>query len=376
MDVERLPALELSEKAKGRKYSGQLIVPSRGVPMLPMPPHVVEAVAHATRNVHPRNSRGSSELKETIAQHLQDDFKLFIDPDRELLVTHGAQHGMSVTLRGLLSPGDEVLVPSPSYFFDGTIRLAGAIPQYVASREADDWRLPIDDLEVAISSRTRAVVLCNPNNPTGVVLTHDELAGVLDLAERHGLYVISDESYERYIYDEYSYIPQMTFANRYSNMITITSLSKNYALTSWRIGYIHAHEDLIDRIHNALEWDTINVGDVAQAAATAAISGPQDWLDNEFKKFPSRRDLVLEVIEQAGFTTVAPQAGIFAFVNFQRIEDPTSRIEDTLLDVGITALSGERFFGPRHCARVLYGGTERSLVQLGQRLKLLSNRNI
>lgn len=375
MNVGRLPALELSEQAQSRKYGGQVIVPTRGVPMLPMPSHVVEAVSRAAGNVFPRDSRGSTNLKEAIAHHLKEDFELFVNPDRELLITHGAQHGMSVALRALLSPGDEVLIPSPSYFFDGTVRLAGALPRYVASSEADDWRLPLSDLEAAVGPQTRAIILCNPNNPTGAVLTRAELIAVLELAERHGLFVFSDESYERYVHDGARYIPQMFFADRYDNLVTVTSLSKNYALTSWRIGYVHAHVDLIDRIHRALEWEAINIGDIPQIAAAAAISGPQDWLDAEFSTFRSRRDLLLEIVTAAGFTTVAPHAGIFAFVNFKSVHHTDTRIENTLLDVGITALSGERFFGPEHCARILYGGTEQSLLQLGQHLKLLANRD-
>lgn len=374
MNVERLPALELSERAQTRRHDGAVVVPMRGVPMLPMPPHVIEAVSRAAGNVFPRVSRGSAELKNVIAEHLQAKFELVVNPDRELLITHGAQHGMSVALRALLTHGDEVLIPAPSYFFDGTVRLAGAIPKYVASREAGNWRLPIAELDAAVGPRTRAIILCNPNNPTGTVPTHEELTAVIAIAERHGLYVFSDESYERYVHEGPGYVPQMSLAHQYDKLVTLTSLSKNYAFTSWRIGYVHARMEHIDRIHSALEWDTINVGDIPQIAASAAISGPQDWLDAEFSTFRTRRDLLLKGVSAAGFTAVAPEAGIFAFVNFAGVYNADFRLEETLLDAGITALSGDRFFGPPHCARVLYGGTEASLIQLSRHLQLLADR--
>ncbi|RZK82652.1 MAG: pyridoxal phosphate-dependent aminotransferase [Rhodococcus sp. (in: high G+C Gram-positive bacteria)] len=303
--LERLPALALSDRAQVRRRAGQEMVPMRGVPMLPMPPHVVDVVSRATPEVFPRDSRGSLIFKTAVAEHLREEFALAVNPDRELLVTHGAQHGLSVALRALLVPGDEVLIPAPSYFFDGTVRLAGAVPRYVPSVESDGWRLPLDQMEAAISPRT---------------------------------------------------------------------LSKNYAFTSWRVGYIHAKADLIDIIHAALEWDAINIGDIPQLAAAAAISGPQDWLDREFSTFRTRRDLLLEGVTAAGLTVVTPQAGIFAFVNFSPLGVTGVELEESLLDAGITALSGDRFFGPGSCARVLYGGTAPSLVQLGRQLKVLAHR--
>ncbi|MDF3310871.1 pyridoxal phosphate-dependent aminotransferase [Rhodococcus sp. T2V] len=371
--LERLPALALSERAQVRRRAGQAMVPMRGVPMLPMPPHVVDVVSRAAPDVFPRDSRGSITLKTAIAEHLQEKFDLVVNPERELLVTHGAQHGLSVALRALLVPGDEILIPAPSYFFDGTVRLAGAVPRYVPSAESDGWRLPLDQLEAAISPRVRAILLCNPNNPTGTVPTREELTVVLELARRHNLYVFADESYERYVHEGPGYVPQMSLADGYDRLVTLTSLSKNYAFTSWRVGYIHAKADLIDIIHAALEWDAINIGDIPQLAAAAAISGPQEWLDREFCTFRARRDLLLEGVAAAGLTVATPQAGIFAFVNFSPVGVVGIDLEERLLDVGITALSGDRFFGPGSCARVLYGGTEPSLAQLGRQLKVLAH---
>lgn len=374
--LERLPALVLSERALARRRAGEEMVAMRGVPMLAMPQHVVDVVSRAVPDVFPRDSRGSLTLKNAIARHLQDDFDLVVNPERELLITHGAQHGLSVALRALLQPGEEILIPSPSYFFDGTVRLAGAVPRYVRSEEEEAWCLPLDRLHAAISAGTRAILLCNPNNPTGAVATREELMAVLDLASRHGLYVFADESYERYVHEGPGYVPQMALADLYDRLITVTSLSKNYAFTSWRVGYIHARPDLIDTIHAALEWDAINIGDIPQLAAAAAISGPQEWLDIEFSTFRARRDILLEGVTAAGYTAVVPQAGIFAFVNLSSLGVGGFELENELLTVGLTALSGDRFFGPSTHARLLYGGTESSLAHLNRQLKVLAERHI
>lgn len=372
--IERLPALELAERADVLQRSGTNLVPIRGVPMLRMPDHVTEAVARAAAQVFPRQSRGSADLKTAISRHLARDFGLNVDPDHELLITHGAQHGMSVVLRALLNPGDEVLIPAPSYFFDGTVRLAGVVPRYVVADESENWSLPVTKLQDSITPSTKAIILCNPNNPTGSVPSKQELLAVLQLAATHGLYVISDESYERYVHGGPGYIPQMSLAAAYNRLITVTSLSKNYAFTSWRIGYVHAPSETLKLIHRALEWDAINVGDIPQIAATAAISGPQEWLDAEFSTLRQRRDLLLEHVAAAGFYSSLPMAGVFAFANFEKVGARGPELENMLLSVGITALSGDRFFGPGTHARLLYGGTEENLDQLGRHLQMLADR--
>ena len=128
---ERLPTLELWERTAARREAGQDIVPMQGVPMLPMPEHVVKAVSESAGEVFPRAPRGLMVLKAAIAEHLNARFGLTPEPDTELLVTHGAQHGMSIALRALLAPSDEVLIPAPTYFFDALVRMAGAQPRYV-----------------------------------------------------------------------------------------------------------------------------------------------------------------------------------------------------------------------------------------------------
>lgn len=368
MALSRLPALVLAER--GQQASAML--PVGGVPVLPMPEHVVEAAREAAGQVFPRRSRGSAELREAIAVHLRSVHGLDAEPESELLITHGAQHGMSLALRALLSPGDEVVVPAPSYFFDGMIRMAGARPVYVASDEKQGWDHDPDAVARAVTRATRALVLCNPNNPTGYVPTRERLEQLLDVATRHGLVVFSDESYERYVWDGPGYVPQMVLRDRHPDLVTVTSLSKNHAFTSWRIGYVHAPAHLLQPIHHAFEWDAINVGDVAQAAALAVLTGPQDWLDPSFATMRQRRDTLLTALERAGLHATRPDAGIFAFVDCTPLGVRGRRLEDVLLGRGITALAGDAFAGPDTHARLLYGGPPDSLVETGRRLASLT----
>ncbi|MGW7689063.1 pyridoxal phosphate-dependent aminotransferase [Streptomyces asiaticus] len=371
MKLERLPALELADRARTAPPNHAAMVPFRGVPMLPMPEHVVEAVRTAVGEVFPRSSRGSEELRQAIAARLEAAYGLAVDPGRELLITHGAQHGMSVALRALLSPGDEVVIPAPSYFFDGMIRLAGARPVYVPSDESRGWDHVPAAVEAAITPATRALLICNPNNPTGYVPSRERLRQLLAVAARHGLIVFSDESYERYVWDGPGYVPQMLLRDHHPDLVTVTSLSKNYAFTSWRVGYVHAPAHLLKPIHHALEWDAINVGDVAQAAAHAVMTGPQHWIEQEFATMRARRDILRGGLESAGLASVRPDAGVFVFVDCAPLGFRGRRLERLLLDHGLTAIAGDAFAGPDTHVRMVYGGSVADLEEVGRRLREL-----
>lgn len=372
MKWERLPALELADRAQAAPSDRAAMVPFRGVPMIPMPEHVVEAARTAASEVFPRRSRGSAELRRAIASRLEAVHGLAVDPESELLITHGAQHGMSVALRALLSPGDEVVVPAPSYFFDGMIRLAGARPVYVPSDESRGWDHVPAAVEAAVTPAARALLICNPNNPTGYVPSRERLCQLLAVAARHGLIVFSDESYERYVWDGPGYVPQMLLRDHHPDLVTVTSLSKNYAFTSWRVGYVHAPAHLLEPVHRAFEWDAINVGDVAQAAAHAVVTGPQHWIEREFATMRARRDILRDGLESAGLASVRPDAGIFAFVDCTPLGFQGRRLERLLMDHGLTALAGDAFAGPGTHVRMLYGGSAASLEEVGRRLRALT----
>jgi aminotransferase len=275
---------------------------------------------------------------------------------------------MSLALRALIKPGDEVLVPAPTYFFDGLIRLAGSTPRYVHTTANDGWRIDVDAIAAAISSRTRAILLCNPNNPTGDVPTEECLRDIVTLADSHGLLVFSDESYERYVHDGPGYVPLMSFSGISDRLVTVTSLSKNYAFTNWRVGYVHSNKRLIDKIHTALECDVINVGDVQQAAALAALTGPSDWLDGEFATMKQRRDVLMAYLAEAGIPAVRPAAGIFVFADLSATGRCGTDLEELLLDAGIAALSGQAFKGPADHVRLLYGAKRPDVEKLGRRI--------
>lgn len=360
----RLPALDLAERAAAH---GTDVVPMPGAPVIPMPDHVVEAARAAAAEAMGRETRGEPTLRHALAAMLHERQGVDVDPDRELLVTHGASHAISVVLGALLSPGDQVLVPTPTYFFDGPIVRGGGEPLHVSSDATSGWAWDFDAIAAAITSQVRVILVCNPVNPTGRLHTADEIDELVALARCHDLTIVADESFSDYVF-EGVHIPFSSRRPDHDRIISIQSLSKNYAFASWRIGYVQAAASLLNRIHACFEWDAINVGPVPQAAATAALTGDRRWLDQHLEGYRAKRDLLVRLVRAAGFDTVVPEAGASLLADFSALGLQGRRLEDHLLAHGVAAIAGDAFRGPPASARLLFGGTPSQLQELGRRL--------
>jgi aspartate/methionine/tyrosine aminotransferase len=368
--------MQVSEQARYAAARGVSIIPTFGSPTLVMPPHVQDAVHDAAGRVFEHDTRGSLELRKVIADNLKNEFGVFADPSSELLITHGAMHGLGVTFRALLEAGDEIIVPAPTFFFDHPIRQTGALPQYVDCLESENWRWDIPRFEKALTPKTRAILVCNPTNPTAYVPSRDEVKALLDWAAANNLTVIADEAYARYVYDDAVFTPQMSFRDRYDKLVTVTSLTKNYGFSNWRVGYVHAPEPLLSKIHRQFEWDTLDVGPVPQAAAAAAISGPQEWVTSVLSRYEGNRDRLLWGLDQAGLKAVKPVGGPFAFVDFAALGLHSEALEAELLSHGIAAVAGDAFMGPDTFARIMFGGSDEALTALTTALmKIMSHRD-
>jgi aminotransferase len=362
-------AMSARDRAARSTDGGVRVLPLVGAPVLPMPAHVRQAVADAMDQPDPRNSRGLPELRSAIAAELEQGHGLRVDPDRRLLITHGAMHGLSLVLRTMLAPGDEVIVPTPTFFFDGLIRESGATPIYVPSREGDGWALDLARLEAAVTPHSRAILLCNPNNPTGYLPDAATLAAVVDIAARHRLLVVSDDSWQHFTFDGRSYQPVEAFADRWPHIVTITSLSKYYALASWRLGYVVAPPSIVDALERRLQWEAVNCGVVPQRAAIAALTGPRDWLDRALSTYEAKRDLVCDGIVASGLPDpVRPEAGAFLLVDCSRLGETPAAIDRALLRQGIATIRGADMHAPDTHVRLTFGSDEQVLGELVEAL--------
>jgi aminotransferase len=333
-----------------------------GMPVRPLPGHVLSALRSAAdRTLVPPPSRGLPELREAIAGKLSAENGATVDPEHEVIVTNGAMQAVNVICRSLLNPGDEVLVPSPSFFFYGMVELAGGQPVYVRMREDAGWSWEVDAIARAITGRTRLIILCNPVNPTGYVVPEPVIRAICGLAREHNIYVLADESYDRMVYDGATFTSTAGLPEYRDVLILVQSLTKSYAMSAWRIGYIVADAGLSDCFAKILEWEILYGNDICQRAAAAAITGPQGWLADIAEEFESYRDEIWPALTAVpGLSAVRPAATPYFLLNVARLGADGDQFAASLVgDFGVPATGGSHFDAPQH-VRIGFGAPKRS----------------
>jgi aspartate/methionine/tyrosine aminotransferase len=351
---------EVASIAAERALAGLDLLPLKGSMSAPLPAHVREAVAAALDD-HDASppSQGHPALREAIARTLPSP----ADPETEILVTNGAMHALNVVFRALLDDGGEVLVPTPTYFFGGVIERAGGVQVEVPGSEVDGWRWDADAVERAVTPRSRALVLCNPGNPTGHLPAREEVDALLDVAERHGLTVVTDEAYERCIYEG-----ALASAFGRDDVVLVRSLGKSLAMPTWRVGFVAGPAWLVAACLRELEWDVIRVNHVVQRAATAGLDGPQDWLEVLAERYLADRDAAHAVVADDPILDAAlPAATPFLWLALGEVS------VENLLAAGVAVVDGRAFGAPGY-ARLPFGGAERLAGELRRRLSLATLR--
>jgi aspartate aminotransferase len=286
------------------------------------PDSVKEAMVRAIANnqTHYMQTTGFPLLRALLAEKLQQKNRIPADAEH-VLVTHGGIHGLYVICRALLEPGDEVLIPDPQWPpAAGNILAAQGIPVRVPLHEQQGWRYDMDELAAAVTPRTKILYLNSPHNPTGGVLARSDLEQLAEFAERHDLWVISDEAYEDVIY-EGAHTSLASLPGLYDRTIPLFTLSKTYAMTGLRLGYVAIRDTLIrERATKILFYTASNVVSIVQHGAIGALQGPQDCIEAFRTELRARRDLFYRGVDNAaaGLFTGTPPAG--AFYAFLRID--------------------------------------------------------
>lgn len=342
----------------------------RGGPHRSLPPHVRNVAHQALEEPDRRPSRGLPELRDALARELHERSGVEVDPARELLVTNGAMQALNIVCRAILSPGDEVLIPTPTFFMEGVVRLAHGVPVYVPCDEDSGWRWDIERLESQITRRTRIVFACNPNNPSGFLPARDDLEDLLEMAGRHGLIVLADESYDRFVYDQATFTCALALRDHMSNVVLVRSLSKSHALAGWRVGYIAAEPRLMEIFVKVLEWECLHCAYVAQRVATAALDGPKEWLGDVGIEYQAIRDRLWPAISASEWLScVKPKAAPFFFLNVNRAEEASGRDgAEVLLAAGIPTVAGRFFRSPGH-VRLPFGADPPTVQRLEHLLR-------
>jgi aspartate/methionine/tyrosine aminotransferase len=338
-------------------------------PSRPLPPHMLEAAREAARQLVIPPSRGLSQFQCAVAAALRSELSIELDPERNVLATNGGMHALFVTFLAVLNPGDEVLVPSPCYFLEGIVEPLGGKITYVPMDETREYMWDFDLLEASITSHTKCLFLNTPVNPTGRVLSQDDLRRVAELADRHNLLLIADESYNTLVYDGRDHRSIVGLPLAQPRTLLIRSFTKSFAMPGWRVAFIAGPAVLIDALSKALEWTMLHGAYVNQVAATAALRGPQDWLAGVAEEFQSARDLICSQIRRSGaISAVTPAGGPFVFINVARLRRSSDEVAAILLEeFGVPTTPGRFLHSPEHI-RMAFGATAELLTEAAERL--------
>ncbi len=297
-----------------------LIRLGRGEPDIPVPSHIAEAVKKAIDDGHTTYTppQGLLPLREALAEKFRRDNDLDYDPDREIIVTAGAQESMVVTLQTLLDPGDEVIIAEPYYMaYEANIHMAGAVPVKVPTYEETGFELLPDAVAAAITDRTKLVVLVSPNNPTAGVLTRSTMEGLAEVIGENDLVAISDELYEKVVYDGFKPTSFATLPGMRDRTVTINGFSKAYSMTGFRVGYMAGPADYIRAALEPRHSLSICATTPSQYGALAALEGPQDFFGEMMEEYSLRRAMMIEAFDALGITYGPPLGGFYLFANIK-----------------------------------------------------------
>ena len=332
-----------------REKAGEKIIHLHiGRPDFDTPQHIKAAAKQALDDgqVHYSSNYGILELRQALAQHMHQEYRLSYDPASEIVVTAGANEGIFMAMMGLLNPGDEVLIPDPvwlHYFY--CVRMAGAIPVSVPLREAYDFVPQVDDFRERITPRTTMLLLTSPHNPTGAVASAEALAALAQLAQEKDLLVVSDEIYEAMVYDGVRHTSIGSFTDMKARTVIINGFSKKYSMTGWRLGWVAADHALMSAMIRIHQYTTVCATTFAQWGAYAAITGSQDAARSMVAEFDRRRRLVYHALRSMpGIRVVQPKGAFYIFPNIQETGKTSEAMAQYLLaEAHIAVVPGSVF---------------------------------
>ena len=294
-------------------------------------------------------NRGLIELRREISYYLSSRYNISYNPDNEILVTIGASEAIDVALRALVSEGDEVLVPDPSYvsYAPGVV-FAGGVPVPVETRQEDDFRLKPDLLERAITDKTRLLILPYPNNPTGAIMEKEDLEAIAGIIARHDLLVISDEIYSELVYDGHTHVSFASVRDMYERTITINGFSKAFAMTGWRVGYACGAGEIISVMNKIHQYAIMCAPRQGQVAAAAALRlGRENNYESVLamrESYDRRRRLMVNAFRSMGLDCFEPYGAFYVFPSIRRTGLSSEEFCSALLsEKDVAAVPGNAF---------------------------------
>lgn len=361
------PTLAIDSKFKEMKKEGIPVVGfGAGEPDFNTPENIKNAGIEAIKNNITKYTpaSGTLELKAAVCQKLKRDTGLEYSTSN-IVISNGGKHSLTNTFTCICDPGDEVILPAPYWVsYPEMIKLADAVPVIIEGAEENNFKFTAEQLESAITPKTRALVLNTPSNPTGMVYTKDELEKIAEIAVKNNIYIIFDEIYEKLVYEgEHTNIATLGDEIRDLTII-VNGLAKTYAMTGWRIGYVAANKKLAKAMGNIQSHATSNPNSIAQVAAVEALNGDQSIIETMKKTYIERRDYMVDKINSIdGLSCKTPHGAFYVFMNvkdvlnkehYGKMINTANELCQDILDRALVALVPSEGFGVDGYVRLSY----------------------
>ncbi|QED50129.1 aminotransferase [Cytobacillus dafuensis] len=288
---------------------------------------------------------GFLELREEIAHYMKNQFDVAYSPSSEIIVTVGASQAIDIAMRAILDPGDEVIIIEPSYVsYAPMVELAGGVPVFVQTFKENDFKILPSQLEEVITEKTKAIILCSPNNPTGSMLNKKELEDFAQIAEKYDLLVVADEIYAELVYDEvYTSLPSIHGMKE--RTILISGFSKGFAMTGWRLGFICAPVELSQAMLKIHQYAIMCAPTMAQFAAIEALKNGRSDVDEMVKSYRRRRNYIVQSFNEIGLTCHSPGGAFYAFPSIESTGLSSEQFAERLLMEEAVAVVPGNVFG-------------------------------
>ncbi len=349
-----------------------------GEPDFATPWPISEAAIHAIEkgHTHYTSNYGMLELRERLAQHLSSRSGAAYDFHTQLLITVGVSEGVDLAMRAIINPGDEVLVPEPSYVsYKPCVVLAGGVAVPVATSQANAFKLMPKELEAKITPKTRALIISYPNNPTGAVMSRREMEAIADVAKRRDLTVISDEVYDRLVYGGHAHTCFASLPGMKERTVLLGGFSKSYAMTGWRVGFAAAAEEIIEAMVKIHQYTMLCAPTPSQTAALQALDTDDRIVENMVREYDRRRRLLVKGLNRIGLDCFEPQGAFYAFPSIKATGMTSAAFSEALLKEERVAVIPGSAFGEageghvRCCYAVSLHEIEEALVRMERFVK-------
>jgi aminotransferase len=331
---------------------------AQGFPDFPAPDVIKQAAADAIAGDVNQYAItwGAKSLRDAIAAKYRRHYSLELDPERELTVCCGATEGMIASLLAVTNPGDEIVIFEPHYENYGPDTLLCAAERKFVPLRPPDWSFDREELRRAFSPRTKAIILNSPGNPTGQVFDKAQLEFIAGLCQEFDALAITDEIYEHIVYDGAEHVPMMTIPGMRDRTIMVNSMSKTYAVTGWRVGWVAASPDLTESIRKVHDFLTVGAAAPLQAAGAIALALPDEYYVHLSSDYQGRRDMMVGMLDRAGFHSFRPRGAYYVMADISAFNFPNDVefARHLIEDVGIAAVPGSSFFfHPEEGARLI-----------------------